>query len=372
MRPRKRTKTGKARDGRKEGPGDPPSPKRRPSTPLLVAWVLALIFLSSLIYLSRESTRLSDPSAGLPVVKTDNSSKSQTRPPGDQAGAVSSNPGKTQDWATEQPEKMTHSSPLGSDSASESPRRRELPPLAMNRPAPPPAPPPGAHLPDISPKHARVSIVIDDFGPDLGVAKQFASLPFPVTMSVLPHQAHSREIAELAHRKGREVILHLPMEPLDTRENPGRGALLLSMSGDEIRRNISAALDTSPYFDGVNNHMGSRMTRDEQMMKTVLLELKGRDLFFLDSMTTNESKGWKVAMEMKMPTLKRDVFLDDDPSADAVRSQISRLVKIAKLRGTALAIGHPREATLKSLQEAAGRFRKEGIEVVAARDLANH
>ena len=89
-------------------------------------------------------------------------------------------------------------------------------------------------------------------------------------------------------------------------------------------------------------------------------------------MTTNESKGWKVAMEMKMPTLKRDVFLDDDPSADAVRSQISRLVKIAKLRGTALAIGHPREATLKSLQEAAGRFRKEGIEVVAARDLANH
>jgi polysaccharide deacetylase 2 family uncharacterized protein YibQ len=191
-------------------------------------------------------------------------------------------------------------------------------------------------------------------------------------MSVLPHQAHSREIAELAHHKGREVILHLPMEPLDSRENPGRGALLLSMSGDEIRRNISAALDTSPYFDGVNNHMGSRMTRDVQIMKTVLLELKGRDLFFLDSMTTNESKGWKVAMELKMPTLKRDVFLDDNPSADAVRSQISRLVKIAKVRGTALAIGHPHEATLKSLQEAAGHFREEGIEVVAARDLMNH
>jgi polysaccharide deacetylase 2 family uncharacterized protein YibQ len=191
-------------------------------------------------------------------------------------------------------------------------------------------------------------------------------------MSVLPHQAHSREIAELAHRKGREVILHLPMEPLDSRENPGRGALLLSMSGDEIRRNISAALDTSPYFDGVNNHMGSRMTRDVQIMKTVLLELKGRDLFFLDSMTTNESKGWKVAMELKMPTLKRDVFLDDNPSADAVRSQISRLVKIAKVRGTALAIGHPHEATLKALQEVAGHFREEGIEVVAARDLMNH
>jgi polysaccharide deacetylase 2 family uncharacterized protein YibQ len=232
-------------------------------------------------------------------------------------------------------------------------------------------PRPSAPSPDISPKHATVAIVIDDFGPDLGIAKRFASLSFPVTMSVLPHQAHSREIAELAHLSSREVILHLPMEPLNPRENPGRGALLLSMSGDEIRRNIKAALDTSPYFDGVNNHMGSRMTRDAQVMKTVLLELRERDLFFLDSMTTSESKGWKEAMELNMPTLKRDIFLDDNPSADAVRFQITRLVKIAKLRGTALAIGHPREATLKSLQEAAGYFRGEGVEVVAVRDLMN-
>ncbi len=76
-------------------------------------------------------------------------------------------------------------------------------------------------------------------------------------------------------------------------------------------------------------------------------------------------------MELKIPTLKRDVFLDDDPSADAIRSQIARLVKIAKIRGTALAIGHPRKTTLKSLQEAAAHFREEGIEIVAARDLMN-
>ena len=150
----------------------------------------------------------------------------------------------------------------------------------------------------------------------------------------------------MAHQAGREVILHLPMEPLNRRENPGRGALLLSMSADEIRRNIKAALDTSPYFDGVNNHMGSRITRDEQIMKTLLSDLKGRDLFFIDSMTTNESNGWKVAQELKIPTLKRDIFLDDNPSEDAIRSQIVRLVKIAKIRGMALAIGHPHKTTL--------------------------
>jgi len=274
---------------------------------------------------------------------------------------------KRQDWAGEQSEKKVPSLPSPITGSAESPGCRDVPPLAMNRPAPRP----GAPSPDISPGHSRVSIVIDDFGLDVGIAKRFASLPFPVTMSVLPHQAHSREIAELAHLKGMEVILHLPMEPLGAGKNPGRGALLLSMPADEIRRNIRAALDTSPYFDGVNNHMGSRMTRDAQAMKTVLSELKGRDLFFLDSMTTNESKGWKTAMELNMRTLKRDIFLDDNPSADAVRSQISRLVKIAKLRGTALAIGHPREATLKSLQEAAGYFREQRIEIVAARDLMN-
>jgi polysaccharide deacetylase 2 family uncharacterized protein YibQ len=106
------------------------------------------------------------------------------------------------------------------------------------------------------------------------------------------------------------------------------------------------------------------------MMKTVLWELKVRELFFLDSMTTDGSKGWKIARELKMPSLKRDIFLDDNPSAVAVRSQITRLVRIAKVKGTALAIGHPRAATLKSLQDAAGYFREEGIEIVPARDLA--
>jgi len=161
------------------------------------------------------------------------------------------------------------------------------------------------------------------------------------------------------------------MEPLNSSESPGPGALLLSMSGDQIRRNIKAALDTSPYFDGVNNHMGSRMTRDAHIMETVLSELKGRGLFFIDSMTTNESKGWKVARELKIPTLKRDIFLDDDPSAEAIRSQIARLVKIAKIRGMALAIGHPHKTTSRSLQEEAAHFGEKGIEIVAVRDLIN-
>lgn len=175
----------------------------------------------------------------------------------------------------------------------------------------------------------------------------------------------------MAHSKGREVILHLPMEPLDRRVNPGPGALLVSMSGDQIRLGVTAALDTSPYFDGLNNHMGSRLTQDARAMGIVLSVLKHRKLFFIDSMTINTSVGWKEARRMMVPTCKRDVFLDDNLLAAAIRSQIAKAVEIAKVRGAALAIGHPREITLQTLQAAAPYFRQEGVEMVCAHDLVH-
>lgn len=360
MPPEKRSKTGKAKGRRKADPqasGRAGSGKR-PGVFFPIAWVLAVILLSSLIYLGKEARRLPSPPAEKPVPKVQNG-------PGPQSSdVVSTKPGKGPDRpaASRQSDNRTESSPSTNRHTFEPPIREAS--SASREPAP------GPPSLDISPKAARVAIVIDDLGQDLGIAKQFAALPFRITFSVLPHQAHSREVAELAHLKGLEVILHLPMEPLDPKANPGKGALLLSMSGDEIRRNIRSALDTSPYFDGVNNHMGSRMTGDADMMKIVLQELKVRELFFLDSMTTGGSKGWKVARELKMSTLKRDLFLDDNPSAGAVQSQIGRLVKMARVKGTVVAIGHPRMATLNSLRDAAGYFRQEGIEIVAVHDLA--
>lgn len=175
----------------------------------------------------------------------------------------------------------------------------------------------------------------------------------------------------MAHRQGREVILHLPMEPLNRRVNPGPGALLVSMSSDQIRLSVTAALDTSPYFDGLNNHMGSRLTQDAKAMGIVLSVLKDRKLFFIDSMTINTSVGWKEARRMMVPTCKRDVFLDDNLLAAAIRSQIAKAVEIAKVRGAALAIGHPREITLRTLQAAASYFRQEGVEMVFAHDLVH-
>jgi hypothetical protein len=215
-----------------------------------------------------------------------------------------------------------------------------------------------------------VAIVIDDFGQNTEIAKKFLLLPFPVAFSILPYQQHSREIAEIVHSHGKEVLLHCPMEPIGyPKVDPGRGALLLSMSDDTIRRNIKNILDDSPYISGVNNHMGSRMTENAAAMKTVLEEIGRRGLFFIDSCTSPRSIACQVARDLKIPSRKRDIFLDHDGSPDSVRLQVQRLIRKARIEGSALAIGHPREATLNVLREATEQFSAQGIEVVHAKDL---
>ncbi len=347
--PKKRSSYGK---GGRKNPEGPPSSSRRIPPALLLAWVCALVVLVSIIYFTgrnsgnkSESTPRS--SASSRAAETDRTTKLQP----------AAKPGIPPAPQTVQPKSPSDDSP-GQDL------------VALSSP-PKTAPEPQKPAPDVKPRPlAKVSIVIDDFGQDSAIAKKFLALPFPVTFSILPNQPHSKEIAELAHSQGREIILHCPMEPLSyPKQNPGKGALMASMSQEEILRNLGTALDTSPYFAGINNHEGSRLTQNQQAMTILMTRLKEEKLFFLDSLTTPASKAWVVARELKVPTRKRDIFLDHDSSPASVRAQILRMIQIAKVQGSALAIGHARQATLSALQEASGQFSKEKIELVPASDL---
>jgi uncharacterized protein len=405
--PAKRSKTGKGgrkgppgkarrKPGRKGGGGGKPiAPLKLPSVPLLAVWVVAIIFLTALIYFSRNSGHhLSE--VHIPTSKsnhvTDNVPAAEPGPDPQRnepepldwphgKKTESANPTASVHVENSTPESAPPKLPPGPvlppkpvfssrdiPADSHSPRQGSLS-IALNKPSstlPVPAPP----VPSVKPSVARIAIVIDDFGQDLGIAKKFLLLPFPVAFSILPYQTHSKEIAELVHSHGKEVLLHCPMEPIGyPKVDPGRGALLLSMSEDTIRQNVRTALDSSPYFTGVNNHMGSRMTQNEAAMKAVLGEVNQRGLFFIDSCTTPGSIAYSVARELKIPSRKRDIFLDNNVSSDSIRSQVSRLIRKARIEGTALAIGHPHEATLKALQEASGQFGEQGIEIVRARDL---
>jgi uncharacterized protein len=245
--------------------------------------------------------------------------------------------------------------------------------IALTSPAnsPPHATPaPSPPSPAIPPPVAKVAIVIDDFGLDVQAAQRFLSISFPITIAILPNLRHSREIAELAYSQNHEVILHVPMEPRGfPKTNPGLGALLLSMSDDQIRRGVETALDSCPHLSGINNHMGSMFTENAASMRVVLKELNRRGLYFLDSRTSPKSVGFSAARELHVPSMRRDIFLDHTDSEEFIKSQLAQLIKKAKIHGSAIAIGHPHESTWKVLSQAADIFLKEGITVVPAGQL---
>ncbi len=221
----------------------------------------------------------------------------------------------------------------------------------------------------------RVAIVIDDLGASLRAAKSLLAIPQPLTFAVLPKLTHSREIAEAAAAAGHDVLLHLPMEPLDyPAKNPGPGALLRSMTPEAMSEVLRDNLASVPHAVGVNNHMGSRLTQDEETMRLILTTLNERRLFFLDSYTTSRSIASQVARELDMPTASRHVFLDHEPGdPDYVAAQMERLAAVAQKHGAAIGIGHPHPSTIAALKEHLPKLSEAGIAVVPLSTLiASH
>ncbi|MGD8740875.1 MAG: divergent polysaccharide deacetylase family protein [Desulfobacterales bacterium] len=228
------------------------------------------------------------------------------------------------------------------------PKEKPAPPQPLAKkdvPAVIPKPAPGKVLPS-------VALIIDDLGYDKKIAQKFAQLDVAFTFSILPYSPFQKKIARLARSKGLEIMIHMPMEPLEYPQvNPGPGTLLTSMSPDELIEQLDQNLNTLPGVKGVNNHMGSRMTSESTQMYQIFSVLKKRGLFFIDSRTTAESLCEPSARLFQVPFAQRDVFIDHRLKADFIRKQIKELIRIAKKNGEAVGIMHPHSTTLQVLQE---------------------
>lgn len=253
------------------------------------------------------------------------------------------------------------------------------PPAKAEKKAPEPVPPPPVEKkaevppeeePPVSKHKGTLAIVIDDMGAHLDTARTIAAIDPHITFAVMPHESQSSAVVREMAQKGHDVILHLPMEPRDlAHNNPGKGALLISMTADDIRKIIENDLKLVPGVKGVNNHMGSRFTEDREDMKIVMGELKKRKLFFLDSRTSPRSVGYETARGMGLRSASRDVFLDNTVSEEHSRKQLKQAAELARKKGHAIAIGHPHPSTIKVLQEMVPQLRKQGVEIVGVSRL---
>ena len=215
-----------------------------------------------------------------------------------------------------------------------------------------------------------VAIIIDDMGSSVSEAKELMAIKLPLTFSIIPGLAHGRGVAETAHTGGYQVMIHIPMEPKGyPKQRMEKYGLLLSQSDEEIHNRLQSFLKDVPYAKGANNHMGSHFTEEREKMEPVIGFLKENGLFFIDSMTTPHSVGYKLAREMGVESASRNVFIDNSQDVAAIRVQIEQLAALARRKGAAIGIGHPHKTTIQALTEEMPELKKEGITFVFAEEL---
>ena len=223
--------------------------------------------------------------------------------------------------------------------------------------------------PKIKDRIPRIAIIIDDIGYDKKMAQEFSELNSNLTFSVLPFSPYGRNISEDLHSKGAEIMLHLPMEPVDhPNVDPGPGAILSAMPPDDLLDQLKKNIRDVPHIVGVNNHMGSELTTHADQMNQIFTILKKENLFFIDSRTSLQSQGQASARLLKLKFANRDVFLDNHQEIEYIAGQLRELVSMAKKHGSAIGIGHPYKATLLALSKELPKL-KNKVEIVRASEL---
>ena len=215
----------------------------------------------------------------------------------------------------------------------------------------------------------HVAFIIDDIGYNRKYEDLLFSLPEEITLSILPQLPFSQYYSHKGHAQGNDVLLHLPLEAENSAIDPGPGTIRVSMNKDTIEDILEENLASVPHAIGINNHMGSKATANKEIMRIILHELKKKRIFFLDSVTSQNTVVRYVAEEKNLSYLRRDVFLDNNNDPSYIKMQVEELISVARKKGMAIGIGHYRRNTLRVLAEVIPQLQREGIEVVRVSDL---
>lgn len=214
------------------------------------------------------------------------------------------------------------------------------------------------------PAKPRIVIIIDDMGLDRKRTRAAMDLPGPLTFAFLPYADDLKAQTEMARSKGHELMVHMPMEPVNQRLNAGPEVLKTTSTAEEFAKTLNDGLSAFDGYVGINNHMGSRMTQDHDGMKRVMAELKKRGLLFVDSKTISTSVAEDEAKLAGIPYAARDVFLDHEETSQAVHGALDRLEREALKKGLAIAIGHPKEETINALRSWLPGLQAKGITLI--------
>jgi len=217
---------------------------------------------------------------------------------------------------------------------------------------------------------ARLAIIIDDMGSSMSEALSLAAINVPLTFSIIPGLRLDTDVAEYAASQKIDTMIHIPMQSKGwpTRQLEANG-LLVSMDTDELQKRVSGFIQRLPGAVGVNNHMGSEFTEQEDKMLSILEVLKEKNLFFIDSATSPESSGLKVAQRLGVRSARRNVFLDNEQERGYILGQLNQVIRLARKKGSAIAICHPHPTTIATLASVLPTLAGQGVQLVPASRL---
>jgi len=216
----------------------------------------------------------------------------------------------------------------------------------------------------------EIAIIIDDWGQTTANCKYLKEIPEPLAVSILPGLRHTKDVASCAKLYHKVAMLHLPLEAMHNGDfYPPNYIIKTTMNPALVSRIVDADMAQLPSIEGVNNHMGSKATEDRNLMRLIFRKIKKRGLFFIDSMTAPHSVCSGLADEMGMTFGKRDVFLDNVNTREAIIKQIMVLAQRARNKGYAVAIGHDRHLTMQVIKDEIPLLENQGFQIVSIKAL---
>ena len=212
----------------------------------------------------------------------------------------------------------------------------------------------------------RAAIIIDDFGYSFNkLTRSFLTMQVPITISIIPGLSYSQKVAEIANLHGKQVLVHMPMEPEREKYTDEGFTLITGQDPGKVSLRLRQAFAQIPMAAGLNNHQGSKATADRVLMEAVMQSLKGLNKFFVDSRTSPASVAYQTAKDYRIPTGQNRIFLDAKDNKEFIRNQLDRMRQIAREQGSVIAIGHVRKRTLAVLQEKTPQLKASGITFVS-------
>lgn len=230
-------------------------------------------------------------------------------------------------------------------------------------------PPEKSKKDEVNDKKPKLAFIIDDFGYSQEPITKFVTLDCPITFAVLPYRPFTQLAADSAITAGKQVMIHLPMEPISRAAQSEEITIMADMAPEKIRSIVTLAMKEIPKAIGINNHQGSRATADATVMNEVLQVIKKHNMFFVDSHTHSSSLAFTMAKQMNVATGLNELFLDNQADVEYVKKQIRKGIIIAQNQNQLIAIGHARETTYQAIEQMLPEIHEAGIDIVFVSQL---